>query len=120
MLRNSWVLAIMVGIVAVIIVGACAQHRRAASHALEAGVGAAACAPGRVGTVAAAWSSARTLQAFSAAPLGRAWLRCPSPALPGLAWLAGKSRIHAPEPLSRVHATNGVLPYVMPLDATSV
>ena len=34
--------------------------------------------------------------------------------------IAGKGRIHVPEPLARVHATDGVLPYVMPLESDSV
>ena len=34
--------------------------------------------------------------------------------------MVGKSRIHVPEALAHVHATNGALPYIMPLDATSI
>ena len=34
--------------------------------------------------------------------------------------IAGKGRIHVPEPLARVHATDGVLPFVMPLESDSV
>ncbi|KAL4436773.1 hypothetical protein ABPG75_003912 [Micractinium tetrahymenae] len=34
--------------------------------------------------------------------------------------IAGKARIHVPEPLSRVHATNGVVPLTLPLQDTSV
>ena len=34
--------------------------------------------------------------------------------------IAAKGRIHVPEPLARVHATNGVLPYVMPVESESM
>ncbi len=34
--------------------------------------------------------------------------------------VVAKGRIHVPEPLAHTHATNGVLPYVMPLDKTSM
>lgn len=34
--------------------------------------------------------------------------------------IAGKGRIHVPEPLARVHATNGVLPFVMPVESDSM
>ena len=34
--------------------------------------------------------------------------------------VVAKGRIHVPEPLAHTHATNGVLPYVMPLDKSSM
>ena len=34
--------------------------------------------------------------------------------------IVGKGRIHVPEPLARVHATNGVLPFVMPVESDSM
>lgn len=34
--------------------------------------------------------------------------------------IVSKGRIHVPEPLARVHATDGVLPYIMPLERDSV
>ena len=34
--------------------------------------------------------------------------------------IAGKARIHVPEPLAHVHATNGVLPYIMPVESESM
>lgn len=33
--------------------------------------------------------------------------------------LVAKGRIHAPEPLQNVHATSGVVPFLLPLDAHS-
>lgn len=34
--------------------------------------------------------------------------------------VVAKGRIHVPEPLAGVHATDGVVPFVLPLDATSM
>lgn len=59
--------------------------------------------------------SSHTLQAM----LYNSWVLAIMVAIVALIVVA-KGRIHVPEPLAHVHATNGVLPYIMPVDDTSV
>lgn len=76
----------------------------------------------RAGAAGAAASTARHLATATAPPdaVPACCPRLPEHQSTVAIIVVGSGRIHVPEPLAHVHATNGALPYILPLDTASM